>query len=66
MFADLVMVGLFVWPTTSFDLLFANFKLALGREKTTSGVDLDIGISLTLPVATVFSRHSDRSGEYDV
>ena len=26
-FGDLVRVGLFVWPTTSFDLLCANFKL---------------------------------------
>ena len=36
MFGDLVRVELFVWPTTSFDPLFANFKFgqkALGREK---------------------------------
>ena len=35
MFGDLVRVELFVWPTTSFDPLLANFKLgkALGSEK---------------------------------
>ena len=47
MFGDLVRVGFFVWPTTSFDPLLANFKFGkkvLGREtRQHHDVDLHIG-----------------------
>ena len=70
MFGDLVRFKLLVGLTTSFDPLFANFKLgkkALGRVKRQyQDVDLGIGNQLTLPVTTVFSGHSDRSIENEM
>ena len=67
MFGDLVRVELFVGPTTSFDPLFANFKLGKrlweGKKDNIRMSIWVLGISLTLPVTTVFSRHSDRSIE---
>ena len=67
MSGDLVRVELFVWLTTSFDPLFANFKLGKrlweGKKDDRRMLIWISGISLTLPVATVFSRHCDRSRE---
>ena len=67
MFGDLVRVELLVGPTTSFDPLFAKrhaWKKALGGVKRQhQDVDLGIENQLTLPLTTVFSRHSDRSIE---
>ena len=71
MFGDLVTVGLFVWPTTSFDPLLAIFKFrkkGFGKGKK-DNIRVSIwmlGISLTLPVATVFSRHSNWSRENEM
>ena len=67
MLGDLVRVELFMWPTTSFDSLFANFKLGkrlweVKKDNIRTSIWIS-GISLTLPVAAVFSRHSDRSRE---
>ena len=67
MFGDLVRVELFVGPITSFNPLFANFKLGKRLwEGKKDNIRMSIwvsGISLTLPVTTVFSGHSDKSIE---
>ena len=67
MFGDLVKFELFVGLSTSFDPLFVNFKLGKrlweGKKDNIRMLIWVSGISLTLPVTTVFSRHSDRSIE---
>ena len=59
---DLVRVELCVWLTTSFDPFFAK-GFWEGKKDSMRMLVWISGISPTLPVAAVFSRHNGRSRE---